>query len=141
MNSWRIFILKIFGAKIGKNTKIRPSVIITYPWNIEIGDDTYIGDDVVLYSLDKINIGNSVSLSYGAFLCTGTHDYTKPTFDLIINPINVKDQAWIGAQAFLHPGINVEKGCVLAARSVLTKSTIELGVYAGSPAKFIKKRI
>src|SRR5215469_9694919 len=77
---WRRFLLRLFGGKVGQNVRIRPSAKITYPWNVTIGDYSYIGDDVVVYSLGEIHIGSHVSISYRAFLCCGTHDYRDPKF-------------------------------------------------------------
>ncbi|HBW2581777.1 TPA: colanic acid biosynthesis acetyltransferase WcaF, partial [Salmonella enterica] len=74
---WRAFLLRLFGAKIGKNVVIRPSVKITYPWKLTVGDYAWIGDDAVLYTLGEINIGAHAVISQKGYLCTGSHDYTS----------------------------------------------------------------
>src|ERR1035437_5729988 len=91
MYGYRIFILRLFGCKIGKNVKIRRTCEITYPWKVIIGDNTWIDDEVLLYSLDKISIGSNCSISRRSFLCTGSHDIEDPHFRLIVKPIEVKD--------------------------------------------------
>jgi putative colanic acid biosynthesis acetyltransferase WcaF len=82
---WRNFLLRLFGAKIGKKVIIRPSVKITYPWKLSIGDYSWIGDDVDLYTLGEIDIGNHVVISQRSYLCTGSHDYFKQIFQFIKN--------------------------------------------------------
>ena len=57
MFGWRRFLLRLFGSKIGCNVKIRPSVKVTYPWKLTIGDYSWIGDEVILYNLGKFSLG------------------------------------------------------------------------------------
>ena len=138
---WRRFLLRLFGAKIGKGVIIRPSVKTTYPWKVSIGDHSWIGDDVVLYSLGEINIGNNTVISQKSYLCTGSHDFEKTTFDIFAKEIIVEDEAWIASDVFIGPGVTVGKGAVVGARSSVFKD-IEGGyVYAGNPLRKIKNRI
>lgn len=138
--SWRNFLLRVFGGEIGKGVKIRPSAVITYPWNLKIGNYSWIGDDVRLYNLDKIIIGKNTVISQDTYLCTGSHDYKSENFEIIKKPLIIEDNVWIAARCFIHPGINIKKNCIISAFSNLKESTIENGIYFGSPAKFIKKR-
>ncbi|WP_290756530.1 MULTISPECIES: putative colanic acid biosynthesis acetyltransferase [unclassified Exiguobacterium] len=140
MYGWRRFLLRIFGAKIGKNVKVRSSAKFTYPWKISIGDYSWVGDEATLYSLDKIIIGNNCVVSQKAYLCTGSHDYSSKTFDLITSPIIVEDFSWISTDVFIHPGVTVKRNSIVGARSNLTKNTKENSVNIGNPAKFIKYR-
>ncbi|WP_148630534.1 WcaF family extracellular polysaccharide biosynthesis acetyltransferase [Bacillus sp. E214] len=140
MYNWRIYLLKLFGAKIGKKVKIRSSAKFTYPWKITIGNYSWIGDDVNLYSLDKIEIGENCVISQKSYLCTGTHDLKDPYFGLITKPIKIKDGAWIASDVFIHPGVTIHEMAVAAARSTVTKDIPASEVHGGSPAKFIKKR-
>jgi putative colanic acid biosynthesis acetyltransferase WcaF len=141
LNGLRIFLLRLFGAKIAASVTVRPSADIFYPWNVTIGAHSYIGDRVFLYSLDKIRVGAHVSISFGASLCTGTHDYRDPDFPLVIEPIVLEDEVWIGAEAFLCPGAKVKRGGVVGTRSVVAKAVIGEGeVWAGSPARFVRTR-
>ncbi|MCR6638049.1 MAG: putative colanic acid biosynthesis acetyltransferase [Sporocytophaga sp.] len=137
---WRRFLLRLFGAKIGKGVIIRPSVKTTYPWKVSIGDYSWIGDNVVLYSLGDISIGSNTVISQKSYLCTGSHDFEKTTFDIFAKEIIVEDEAWIASDVFIAPGVTVGKGAVVGARSSVFKN-IEGGyVYAGNPLRKIRKR-
>lgn len=140
MYNWRNFLLRLFGAKIGKDVKIRPSVKFTYPWKVTIGDFTWIGDNVKLYSLDMIRIGANCVVSQESYLCTGSHDIIDPNFGLITKPVIIKDGVWIASDVFVYPGVTINEMGVVAARSTVTRDIPANEVYAGSPAKFIKKR-
>lgn len=122
MYSFRTLLLKLFGAKIGKNVKIRRKVEITYPWKLEIGDNTWIDDDVILYNLDYIKIGSNCSISRRSFLCTGSHDITKETFDLITKPIVIEDSVWIQADCFIAQGVTIGEGSIVGARKNVFKN-------------------
>ena len=87
MYGWRRFLLRMFGAKIGKKVIIRPSVQVTYPWKVTIGDYSWIGDDVVLYSLGEIFIGTNTIISQKCYICTGSHDYDKIDFPIYAKTI------------------------------------------------------
>ncbi len=140
MYSWRRFLLRCFGAKIGKNVIIRPTVRVTFPWKIEIGDNSWIGDEVVLYSLGKIKIGTNAVVSQRSYLCTGSHDYESENFDITAESITIKDEVWLATDVFVAPGVTIGEGAVIGARSSVFKD-IEGGyVYAGTPARRVKKR-
>ena len=141
-NGVRIQILRWFGAKIARSAVIRPSADITYPWNVSIGEYSYIGDRVCLYSLGEITIGDHVSVSMGTTVCTGTHDHYSPEFPLVIRPVRVHDEVWIGAEAFIGPGVEIMPGGVLGARSVILKGVIDRGeIWAGFPATRKRSRL
>lgn len=140
MYSWRRHLLRLFGAKVGKGVKVRATAKFTYPWNVKIGDYSWIGDDVTLYSLDQIVIGSDCVISQKSYLCTGTHDIKDPYFGLITKPILIKDGAWIASDAFIHPGVIINEASVVAARSNVTKEIPANEIHAGSPASFIKYR-
>ena len=137
---WRRFLLRSFGAKIGKGVIIRPSVQITYPWKVTIGDYSWIGDDVVLYSLGNIRIGSNTVISQRSYLCTGSHDYTKEDFPIYAKEIVVKDQCWLATDVFISPGVTINEGTVVGARSTVIKDLESFSVYVGSPAKRLKNR-
>ncbi|MCM3216404.1 putative colanic acid biosynthesis acetyltransferase [Niallia taxi] len=140
MYGWRRFLLRLFGAKIGEKVQVRASAKFTYPWKIEIGDFSWIGDNVKFYSLDNIIVGSNCVISQESYLCTGSHDIKDPYFGLITKPIIVKDGAWIASDVFVYPGITINEGAVIAARSTVTKDVTSEAIFAGSPAVFIKKR-
>ena len=118
-----------------------PGVRIWAPWDLTIGKKTGTGSGAVLYSQGPIIIGTKVVVSQGAHLCTGTHDYTNSGFPLITKPIIIEDYVWVAAEAFIMPGVLLEKGCVIAARSVVTKNMPKWTVCAGHPCKPVKNRI
>jgi putative colanic acid biosynthesis acetyltransferase WcaF len=139
-HGWRSFLLRVFGAKIGRGVHVYPGVQIWAPWNLELGDECGIASGAILYCQGKIKVGCRAVISQGAHLVAGTHDYTQPGFPLVIRPINIGDQAWIAAEAFIHPGITIGKGCVIGARSVVTKDMPAWMICAGHPCKPIKER-
>lgn len=137
---WRSFWLRLFGAKIGKKVLIRPSVKITYPWKVSIGDYSWIGDDVVLYSLGEIEIGSNSVISQKSYLCTGSHDYTKETFDIFSKKIAIGDSCWLATDVFVAPGITISDGAIVGARSSVLRDIDANTINVGSPSKIIKKR-
>lgn len=139
-HSWRSFLLRLFGAKVGKGVHVYPKVRIWAPWNLLIEDESGIADGVTLYSQDKIYIGKRVVISQGAHLCTGTHDYTKKGFPLVTSPITIQSNVWITTDVFVHPGIEIGEGAVIGVRSVVTSNLPAWMVCVGFPCKPIKKR-
>ncbi len=137
---WRRFLLRLFGAKIGRKVIIRPSVSVTYPWKVSIGDYSWIGDDVVLYSLGEIKIAENVVISQKSYLCTGTHDYQKNDFPILAKPIHIEPEVWISTDVFIAPGVTIGHGAVVGARSSVFKSLDSMKIYKGSPAMPVKKR-
>jgi putative colanic acid biosynthesis acetyltransferase WcaF len=137
---WRRFLLICFGAKIGKNVIIRPTVKTTYPWKVVIGDNSWIGDDVVLYSLGEIYIGKNTVVSQKSYLCTGSHDYTKPDFPIYNKKITINDECWLATDVFVAPGVTIGKGSIVGSRSSVFNDIPEGWICYGNPAKPIKKR-
>ena len=140
LHAWRSLLLRRFGAKIGKGVHIYPGVTIWAPWNLDIGDQAGVASGAILYSQGMITIGEKAVISQGAHLCAGTHDYTKPGFPLVTKPIVIGAQAWIAAEAFVHPGVTVGEGTVVGARSVVVHDLPPWKVCAGFPAKVLKDR-
>lgn len=140
LNSWRFFLLRLFGAKIGKGGRISPSCRVWAPWNLVIGDYVNIGERVDCYTVDRITIGNCVTISQRTYLCTGSHDIRYLNKPLLFKPIVIEDHAWVCAETFISPGVLIETGAVVAARAVVTKDVAAWMVVAGNPARVIKKR-
>ena len=134
-------VLKLFGAKIGKGVVIKPNVNIKYPWLLEIGDHTWVGEKVWIDNLAKVTIGSNVCLSQGAMLLCGNHNYKKTTFDLILGEIVLEDGTWIGAHAVVCPGVTTGSHSILAVNSVANKDLESYSVYQGNPAVKIRERI
>ena len=133
-------ILRAFGARIGRGSKIRPTCRIEIPWNITIGDNCLIGDYSILYSLGTITIGDRSVISQYAHLCAGTHNYRSRRFELLRHPITIGNDCWIAADAFVAPNVQVANGAILGARSSAFKDMAEYTIYVGNPAKPIGKR-
>ncbi len=132
---WRRFVLRLFGARIGHDVRVRPSVRITYPWKLEIGDHSWVGDNVELYSLGPIRIGRNAVVSQGSYLCGGTHDHRDPSFPIIAHPVVVEDEAWVASQVFIAPGVTIGRGAVVGARSLVLADVPAGMIAAGHPAK------
>jgi putative colanic acid biosynthesis acetyltransferase WcaF len=137
---WRRFILRLFGARIGKQAHIFPNVKITIPWNLDIGDHAGIGDHVILYALGPIRIGRMATVSQGAHLCAGTHDYRDPTMPLLKPPIIIGEAAWVCADAFIGPGVTVGSHAIVGARAVAMKDVAPDVIVAGNPARIVRER-
>lgn len=140
LHAWRAVILRCFGAKVGKGVHVYPGVKIWAPWNLELADECGIASGAILYSQGKITIGERAVISQGSHLVTGTHDYRLAGFPLVTSPIAIGAHAWVAAEAFIHPGITIHEGCVIGARSVVTKDMPPWHVCAGHPCKPIKPR-
>jgi putative colanic acid biosynthesis acetyltransferase WcaF len=137
---WRRFLLRLFGAKIGAGVLIRPSAKITYPWKVTVGDYSWIGDDAVLYSWDKIEIGPHSVVSQKSYLCTGYHDPGSVAFDLLAGPISIGQECWVAADVFVGPGVSIGNGAVVGARSTVLHDLPPGMICMGNPAKPVRKR-
>jgi putative colanic acid biosynthesis acetyltransferase WcaF len=137
---WRRAVLVAFGARLDPVVRIRRSVRIECPWNLAVGHDSAIGDRVVLYCLGPVSIGSRVTVSQGAHLCAGTHDFTRRAMPLVRPRISVGDDAWICADAFVGPSVDVGAGAILGARAVAMRSLDPWTIYAGNPARAVRPR-
>ncbi len=137
---FRRFLLRLFGAKIGQGVLIRPTARVTYPWFLEVGDHTWIGDDTVLYNLAPIRLGSHVALAHGVYICTGFHEIDKPTFDIGAAPVVIEDEAWLANDCFISPGVTVGQGAVIGARSTVLKDMPAGMVCVGYPCRPVRPR-
>ena len=138
--AWRRWLLRRFGARIGCDVNIHNTVKIQYPWLLEVGDFSAVGDQARIYNLGKISIGSRATVSQLAHLCAGTHDYTSPNMTLVKSPITIGDDAWICADAFIGPGVAIGDGAVVGARAAVFKDVPPWSIVGGNPAQFIKPR-
>lgn len=138
---YRNAILRLFGAKIGKNVHIYSSTVVWFPWNLEIGDWSAIGEDTLIYNLGHVRIGEKATISHRVHVCAGTHDYANPSLPLLRQEIYIGSQTWICANAFVGPGTNIGEGAIVGAGAVIMKNAEAWGIYAGNPAKYIKQRV
>lgn len=137
---WRRMLMRAFGAKIGSNVHIYPSVRVTIPWNIVIGDEAAVGDHAILYALGPIRIGERATVSQYAHLCAGTHDWRDPAMPLIKAPLVIGDAAWVCANAFVGPGVEIGENAIVGAGAVTMKTVEADMIVVGNPAQVIGKR-
>lgn len=138
--SWRNMLLRSFGARIGQGVHVYPNVQIVIPWTLTIEDQAAVGDGAILYGLGEIHIGKSATVSQNAHLCAGSHDYRRADFPLLKPPITIGEGAWICADAFVGPGVDVGAYAIVGAGSVVTKSVAAWTIVAGNPARLLRQR-
>ncbi|MEI9852612.1 MAG: WcaF family extracellular polysaccharide biosynthesis acetyltransferase [Sphingomonas sp.] len=139
--SWhRRLLLRAFGARIGRKVVLKPGVRVKFPWRLAIGDNSWIGEAAWIDNLAEVRIGADCCVSQGAYLCTGSHDWSAPGFDLMTRPIALEPGAWIGARASVGPGVTVGRGAVLALGSVATRDLNPWTLYRGVPAEAAGER-
>lgn len=139
-HGWRIVLLRLFGAKIGRRCHIYSSVRIWLPANLTMGDDSCIARDVDCYNVASIAIGANSTVTQYSYLCTSSHDITKPEMPLVTAPIVIQNQVWIAANCFVGRGVTIGQGAIVGACAVVTRDVEPWTVVGGNPAKFIKKR-
>ncbi|MEY3025895.1 MAG: hypothetical protein RLZZ238_792 [Planctomycetota bacterium] len=137
---WRRFLLRRFGATLHGTANVRRTVRIECPWNLEIGAGSSVGDGATLYCLGAVRIGRNVTVSQGAHLCAGSHDSREPSMPLLRPPIEIGDEAWIAADAFVGPKVRVGEGAILAARGVAFRDLEPWTIHMGNPATAVKPR-
>lgn len=137
---WRRVLLRGFGAKVGKSVHIYPSVRVMIPWNLQIDNHTALGDRVIVYNLGMLTIGRDVTVSQGAHLCGGTHDYKTTSMPLLKAPIVIGRGAWICADAFVGPFVTIGEYAIVGARAVVTKSVPAKAIMVGNPARAVGDR-
>ena len=139
-NVWKLYLLRMFGAKIHKKAKVYSSAKIYMPWNLEMDEYSCLAADVDCYNVDKIKIGAHSTVSQKCFLCTASHNIKDSAHSLITAPIIIEDQAWIAADAFIGPGVKISQGAVVGARAAVFKNIEPWTIVGGNPAKYIKNR-
>ena len=140
-SGWKRFLLRLFGAKIHSTAIVYSSARVYYPSNLEMDEYSCLASEVDCYNVAPIKIGANTTVSQGAYLCTASHDLSKPLNPLITAPIVIEDQAWIGARAFVGMGVTIGQGAVVGATASVYKNVEHWTVVGGNPAKEIKKRM
>ena len=140
LHSWRCLLLRLFGAELGKGVHPYPSARIWAPWNLTMGDHACLSEGVDCYCVDKIRIGANTTVSQYSFLCTASHDYTRPQMPLVTAPITIGVQVWITADVFVAPGVTIGNGAVITARSSVFNDISPWVVARGNPAVPVKER-
>ena len=137
---WRRALLRLFGAEVRQGAHPYPSARIWAPWNLVMGERSCLADGVDCYSVDQIILGRNVVVSQRVFLCTATHDHRRPGFKLATAPIVIEDDAWIAAEAFVGPGVQIGNSAVAGARAVVLRDVPAAAIVAGNPARIIGTR-
>ncbi len=139
--SWRRFLLRLFGAKLGKGTYVHRTAMIELPWNLEMGDHSTIGPFVWISNAKTLRIGvHCVISQFSQIYCAG-HDIELPGFDRIEEPVTIGDQVWVAAGAHINHGVTIGEGAVVGARAAVFKDVPAWTVVGGVPAKPIRKRV
>jgi putative colanic acid biosynthesis acetyltransferase WcaF len=140
LHAWRRFLLRCFGARVGRGVRVYASVRIWAPWNLSMGEFSVLGDCVDCYAVDRIEIGAHTVISQYTFLCTATHDVDQPHFPLVTKPIRIGAHAWVAADAFIGPGVCVGDGAVVGARASVFRDVEPGCVVGGNPARVLRRR-
>lgn len=137
---WRRILLRAFGAEVGRDVHLFPSVKITIPWNLVLEDQCAIGDRAILYALGSIKIGARATISQGAHICAGTHDWRQSDMQLVKLPVEIGADAWIAADAFVGPNVSIGAAAILGARAVAMKDVPPQSIAVGNPALVVSHR-
>lgn len=140
LHAWRSFLLRRFGAKVGRHVHVYPGARIWAPWNLVCDEYSSIADEAVVYNVATVHLGSHAVVSQQAYLCTATHDFDDPSFPMVVTQITIGRYAWICARACVLPGVTVRDGAVLGLASVAPSDLEEWCVHAGVPAKRVRRR-
>ncbi|HEU5078034.1 MAG TPA: DapH/DapD/GlmU-related protein [Opitutaceae bacterium] len=140
LNPWRLFVLRLFGATLRGTPFVHQKARIQIPWTLEMHHRACLGDGAMAYSLAQIIIEEGATIAQEAYLCTGTHDFALPSLPLKTSPIRVGAHAFVGARAFVLPGVTIGRAAIVGACAVVTKSVPDSAIVAGNPAKAIGTR-
>ncbi len=136
----KVALLRLFGARLGCGMRIKPGVVVKFPWRLHVGNFVWIGEQTWIDNLAPVTIGDNVCISQGVYLCTGNHDWSAPNFDLRIAPIVLEASCWVAARATVGPGVTVGEGAVLGLGSTAGQFLEPWTIYAGNPAVPLKRR-
>jgi putative colanic acid biosynthesis acetyltransferase WcaF len=137
---WRRMLLRAFGASIDGGAHPYPRARIWAPWNLRMGLNSCLADDVDCYCVAAVTLGRHATVSQYTYLCSASHDYTQLAMPLVVAPINIEDEAWVAADVFIGPGVTVGHGAVVGARSTVIDDVAAWHVVAGSPPRQLGTR-
>lgn len=139
-SAMKVWLLRLFGAKVGRGVCIKPQVNIHLPWKLEVGDYAWLGEEAFILNFEPIKVGAHACISQRAFLCGGNHDYRDPAMSYRNGPITIGDGVWVGAQVFVAPGVTIAQEAVITAGSVVLKDMPKAMVCSGNPCVPIRER-
>ena len=140
LNSWRLLVLRAFGGRVHGRPFVHQRARIQIPWNLTLHDRACLGDRANAYSLGPIEVGARATVAQEAYLCGGTHDFTDARLPLQTAPIRVGEEAFVGARAFILPGVTIGARAIVGAASVVSRDVPEGAVVAGNPARVLRTR-
>ena len=130
-SSLRPLLLKLFGASVGRGVLIRRGVQVHFPWNLEIENDCWIGEEVWFINHEKITIGSNICISQRSIICSGGHDYRSASLEYSHKPVVIKDGAWVCLGATILPGVTIGECSVVSAGEVARKSVPDYSMLVG----------
>lgn len=136
----RCSFYRLAGIKIGRGSTIHMGARFYDPRNIQIGEDSIIGERTVLDGRDKLIIGNHVDIASEVMIYNSEHDVHDENFQVIYEPVVIEDYVFIGPRVIVQPGVRIGKGAIIAAGAVVTKDVSEFSIAGGVPAKVIGER-
>jgi putative colanic acid biosynthesis acetyltransferase WcaF len=136
----KAFVLRLFGARIGRNAVLHPGIRVKYPWRLSLGNHCWIGENVWLDNVGRITLSDHVCISQGAYLCTGNHDWSAPDFRLLVKEITLLEGSWVGAHSLIGPGVTLHDGAVASFGSVVVHDIPAFEIHSGNPASFVRHR-
>lgn len=140
-SSWfRLRLLRLFGARIKHGAVIKPGVRVKYPWNLIAGTNCWFGEDCWIDNLDRVELGDNVCISQGAYLCTGSHDWSDPSFGLVTRPIVIEEGGWVAARASVGPAVVMGAYAVAGFGSVITRNIPAYEIHSGNPGALVRRR-
>jgi putative colanic acid biosynthesis acetyltransferase WcaF len=140
LHAWRAFVLRLFGAKLGRSCHVYPGARIWAPWHLVVGDHAAIADGAQIYNPATVTLGAHSIISQDAYLCGASHDYNDPAFPMVWAPIRVGRYAWVGARAAVLMGVTLGEGAVLGLGAIATGDLAPWGIYVGVPARRVGDR-
>ncbi len=135
----RVAVLRFFGARIGENVIVRPRLRVKFPWNLQVGNNCWIGEGVWIHNQGSLTIEDNVVVSQETFITTGSHDIHK-SMDLVIKPVLIRQGAWLTTRSIVLQGVEVGGNSILTPGSVANKSLPPNTIFGGNPARFIRER-
>ena len=139
-SKFKQWLLRLFGAKIGRGVYLKPGIKLKFPWKLTIGSYSWVGEDVWIDNMAEVFIGSNVCVSQGAYLCTGNHDWSTRNMKLFTKPICIEDGAWVAAHSTVGPGVTIGQAAILAISSVTAKTIPPFEIWSGAPAVYLRDR-